>query len=93
MTRKKLIEEIKLNPSRYYRMPSDVNRDRRFRDEERLEILAAWERDARAMSGDDESTPETERLRQLEDARMELERRMPGVEHRPHLKLGSAEHR
>ena len=75
MTKRKLIEEIKQNPQRYYRAPSDVNRDRRFSDEERLQILAAWERDARSP-GEEFENPET-RLRQLADAIAEVERRMP----------------
>ena len=75
MTKRKLIEEIKLNPQRYYRAPSDVNRDRRFTDAERLQILAAWERAAR-LPGEDLENPES-RLRQLADAKAELERRMP----------------
>jgi hypothetical protein len=45
MAKKKLLEDIKQHPSRIYRTPSDVLRDRRFGDEERLEILRAW-RDA-----------------------------------------------
>ena len=46
MTKKKLLEDIKRNPARIYRAPSDVLRDRRFGDAERLEILRAW-RDAK----------------------------------------------
>ena len=42
MTKKKLFEDIKHNPSRIYRAPGDVLRDRRFGDAERLEILKAW---------------------------------------------------
>ena len=42
MTKKKLLEDIKTNPARFYRMPGDVLRDRRFADEEKLEILQAW---------------------------------------------------
>lgn len=42
MTKKKLLEDIRQNPARIYRMPSDVLRDRRFGDEDRLEILRAW---------------------------------------------------
>ena len=42
MAKKKLLEDIKANPGRFYRMPSDVVRDRRFDDSERLEILRAW---------------------------------------------------
>ncbi len=42
MTKQKLLEDIKGNPPRFYRMPADVLRDRRFSDAERLEILVAW---------------------------------------------------
>lgn len=42
MTKKKLLEDIRQNPARIYRTPSDVLRDRRFGDEDRLEILSAW---------------------------------------------------
>jgi len=42
MTRKKLFEDIIQNPTRIYRSPGDVLRDRRFGDVERLEILRAW---------------------------------------------------
>jgi hypothetical protein len=90
MTKKKLIEEIKLNPARYYRAPSDVNRDRRFNDEERLQILTAWERDVRSLPVDDEAPDmEAQRLRQVSDARAEVERRMPDS---PHEKFGPANH-
>lgn len=42
MAKKKLLEDIKAHPSRFYRLPGDVVRDRRFDDGERLEILQAW---------------------------------------------------
>ena len=42
MAKKKLLEDIKARPARFYRMPADVLRDRRFADHERLEILQAW---------------------------------------------------
>ena len=42
MAKKKLLEDIKAQPARFYRMPADVLRDRRFVDAERLEILRAW---------------------------------------------------
>jgi hypothetical protein len=42
MAKKKLLEDIKANPSRFYRLTGDVVRDRRFSDNERLEILRAW---------------------------------------------------
>jgi len=46
MTKKRLFEDIKLNPARIYRAPGDVIRDRRFGDAERVEILRAWRGDA-----------------------------------------------
>ena len=46
MSRKKLVDDLKQNPARFYRSPADVIRDRRFNDEERLAILEAWEIDA-----------------------------------------------
>jgi hypothetical protein len=42
MAKKKLLEDIKAHPGRFYRLPGDVMRDRRFDDSERLEILRAW---------------------------------------------------
>lgn len=54
MTKKKLLEDIRQNPARIYRAPSDVLRDRRFGDEDRLEILLAW-RDAWCDAGADAS--------------------------------------
>ncbi len=75
MAKRKLFEEIKLNPQRYYRVPSDVNRDRRFSGEERLQILAAWEHDMRSTT--DESYDANSRLRQVADARAEAEKRIP----------------
>jgi hypothetical protein len=91
MTKKKLIEEIKLNPSRFYRAPSDVNRDRRFSNEERLQILAAWERDVRTQSPDD-SELEVLRLRQVTEARAELQSRMPPTECAAQQKSGPHGH-
>ena len=46
MAKKKLLEDIKLRPPRFYRAPGDVVRDRRFDDSERLEILRAWRGEA-----------------------------------------------
>ena len=88
MAKRKLLEEIKLNPQRYYRAPSDVNRDRRFSDEERLQILAAWEHDI--CSATDEAENANSRLRQVADARAEVERRMPPV--RDAMRTDSNEH-
>ncbi len=64
MARKNLLEEIKLRPARFYRLPGDVMRDRRFADVERLEILRAWQNEADAAV-----------LPQIENAISELESR------------------
>jgi len=72
----KFIEDAKLDPARYYRSPSDVVRDRRLSDAERLEILDAWERDARSLSvADDENMAggEASHLAQVVKARIEVE--------------------
>jgi hypothetical protein len=61
MPKKKLLEDIKMRPSRFYRLPGDVARDRRFDDTERLEILQAWR-------GEDASP-------QVDDAIAEIEHR------------------
>jgi hypothetical protein len=96
MAKDKLIQDIKINPARYYRAPTDVGRDRRFNDAERLQILDAWERDARALSvASDEGMTggEPTRLREVVEARAEIEKRVPGREdHRAHTsptKFGS----
>ena len=80
MAKKKFLDEVKLNPARYYRVPSDVNRDRRLSDEERLEVLEAWERDARALSvASDEAMTggEPNCLDLVVQARMEVQKRVP----------------
>jgi hypothetical protein len=66
MSKRKLVEDMKQNPQRFYRSPSDVIRDRRFSDAERLEILEAWE--GVADAGSDE-------FRQASEARKEIERK------------------
>jgi hypothetical protein len=67
MAKKQLLETIKLQPARFYRLPGDVMRDRRFGDTERLEILHAWLNDADAAA----LAP------QIDAALRELENRMP----------------
>ena len=52
MAKKKLLEDIKHHPARIYRTPSDVLRDRRFSDGERLEILRSW-REAKEIPADE----------------------------------------
>lgn len=65
MSRKKLVDDLKQNPARFYRSPADVIRDRRFNDEERLAILEAWDTDA----------PEAVRT-QIAEARKQIEDRL-----------------
>ena len=67
MAKKKLLEDIMVRPSRFYRLPGDVMRDRRFGDAERLKILRAWRNDAEAEA----------MVPQIENAIRELESRMP----------------
>jgi hypothetical protein len=42
--------EAKANPTRYYRRPGEVVRDRRLTRHEKLAILEAWELEARELS-------------------------------------------
>lgn len=77
MSKKKLIEEIKLNPARYYRLPSDVGRDRRFNNDERMDILAAWEKEVTAAApGSGDAGAETAMLAQVKEARRALESKL-----------------
>jgi len=69
MSKKKLVEDIRQNPARFYRSPADVVRDRRFSDEERLAILEAWESDPEAV--------ETIRMQVAEARRLIEERGTP----------------
>ncbi|MCX7281433.1 MAG: hypothetical protein NTX21_07750 [Alphaproteobacteria bacterium] len=52
MTKKRLLDDIRQNPARIYRTPSDVLRDRRFDDSERLQILQAWREKADGAAGE-----------------------------------------
>jgi hypothetical protein len=65
MAKKKLLDDIKACPSRFYRVPGDVMRDRRFDDGERLEILRAWVEETDAA-----------RAAQVGEAIADLERRL-----------------
>ncbi|HXL70577.1 MAG TPA: hypothetical protein VN935_04970 [Rhizomicrobium sp.] len=65
MAKRKFLEDIKARPGRFYRVPGDVMRDRRFGDFERLEILRAW-----AAEGDPELAG------QINDALADMERRL-----------------
>jgi hypothetical protein len=70
MKRTKFVEDAKLDPSRYYRHPSDIIRDRRLNREDRLEIVIAWEQ--RLESADNLNDSE-EKLGQLQRLKEELQ--------------------
>ena len=80
MKKAKFVQDAKLDPSRYYRNPSDVVRDRRLTNQDRLEILTVWEREARERQQNTEfSESESEELQQLRRVREELERNSEAV--------------
>jgi hypothetical protein len=95
MAKTKLLEDIKADPARFYHAPSDVMRDRRFSDPERLEILQAWEQDALARSvADDERMTggEPSRLKTVVKARIEVQERVGGGDQETEkLRNGSAD--
>jgi hypothetical protein len=70
MAKRKLLEDIKARPGRFYRIPGDVIRDRRFDDMERLEILRAWAREC-----------DPELAQQVNDTLDDLQRRMTPNDH------------
>jgi len=77
MAKAKLLEDIKADPARFYPAPSDVIRDRRFSDPERLEILEAWERDAKALAvAGEEGLSEPSHLKTVVRVRMEVQERV-----------------
>jgi len=83
MAKAKLLEDIKAHPSRFYPAPTDVIRDRRFSDPERLEILRAWERDARETSeSDDEPAEHPGDLEGVIKAMTEVQQRLAAAEHK-----------
>jgi hypothetical protein len=96
MKHAKLVEDAKRDPSRIYTNPLDVLRDRRLSNLERIEILATWERDARALSvASDEAMGggEPNRLSEVIEARKEAEKRLPGgaAQTHDHTKFGGDE--
>jgi len=70
MAKRRLLDGIKAHPGRFYRVPSDVIRDRRFDNFERLEILRAW-----AAEGDPHLA------QQIGDALIDMERRLTPSDH------------
>jgi hypothetical protein len=79
MKNSRLVEEAKLAPDRIYSRPQDILRDRRLADPERLEILSAWEREARGGEAEDSAGDASGLLREIEQARREIEARTPST--------------
>jgi hypothetical protein len=50
MVAPRFVVEAKANPTRYYRRPGEVIRDRRLSRPEKLAILEAWELEARELA-------------------------------------------
>jgi hypothetical protein len=73
MAKKQLLEDMRSEPTRFFRAPGDVLRDRRFSDSERLDILLAWERLASAANNEDHDVAVLSAVR---TAREEVERRL-----------------
>jgi hypothetical protein len=67
--------EAKANPTRYYRRPVEVLRDRRLNRREKLAILEAWELEARELAVAAEESMgggEPSMLQEVVQARVEL---------------------
>ncbi len=67
--------EAKANPTRYYRRPLEVLRDRRLNRQEKLAILEAWELEARELAVAAEESMgggEPSLLQEVVQARIEL---------------------
>jgi len=65
----------KSNPTRYYKRPGDVIRDRRLTRQEKLAILEAWELEARELSVASEESMgggESSLLQAVVQARLDL---------------------
>lgn len=73
MKHEKFVQDAKITPSRYYRNPSDVVRDRRLTNEDRLEILDAWERETRDRAAPEPVETAESRLDELRRLRRQVE--------------------
>lgn len=66
--------EARINPTRYYRRPGEVVRDRRLNRNEKLAILEAWELEARELSvaAEESMAGEPSLLQDVVQARLDL---------------------
>ena len=91
MKKAKFVQDAKLDPSRYYRNPSDVVRDRRLNNQDRLDILAAWERIEREREQNSDLEGGSEGLELLRRVREELERNLEASRVAPAQGMPSAQ--
>jgi hypothetical protein len=83
MKKAKFLQDAKLDPARFYRNPADVMRDRRLTDEDRRQIIAAWERNAKSRDQGGSVAGTEEQLNRLRELRERLEPAFPMVETAP----------
>jgi len=81
MKKVKFVQDAKLDPGRYYRNPSDIIRDRRLTQEDRLQIVIAWEQTTRRqLDGNEVADGLTEeKLLHLQRLREDLEQNLEGA--------------
>jgi hypothetical protein len=87
MKKAKFLQDVKIDPARFYRNPSDVMRDRRLTDEDRRQIIAAWERTAGSGPGDGIDLAAQEQLQRLRQLREQLEQGF-SLSEAPRLRAG-----
>ena len=80
MKKAKFLQDAKLDPARFYRNPADVMRDRRLTDEDRRQIIAAWERNAKSQDQGGFAPGTEEQLSRLRELREQLGPAFPLVE-------------
>jgi len=83
MKKAKFLQDAKLDPARFYRNPADVMRDRRLTDDDRRQIIAAWERNTKNQDQDGSVTGTEEQLSQLRELRERLGPHLPIAETGP----------
>jgi len=77
MKKAKFLQDAKLDPARFYRNPADIMRDRRLTDDDRRQIIAAWERNTSSLESDDSAIAVQEQLQRLRELREQLEQGGP----------------
>lgn len=83
MKKAKFLQDAKLDPARFYRNPADVMRDRRLTDEDRRQIIDAWERNTKSRDQGGSAGAAEEQLSRLRELRERLESHFPMAETTP----------